>query len=188
MPGQQRKRLDLNYDVPLIMRLDLGPEGREVEGKKGLEFQYFVNNDEAVIWLPRAARDALKACGAQPGDRVQLCKSLHGNEPQYSAQVLGEQATMFSPTLAPAQPASRRAPTPARSTLATFALPRGARTEITAGSPEFEELATLCLEAAGRCNWTAWMNLRNEGIEAPPPCWSDIRSYAATMLMARLAR
>jgi len=75
-------------DVPVVVKLDKGPEGQEREGRYGVDYQYTVNDDRCVMWLPREARDQLVRCGAQAGDEVQIVKSLRGRIAQWSVQVV----------------------------------------------------------------------------------------------------
>lgn len=75
-------------DIPIVVRLDKGPEGLEREGRYGVDYQYTVNGDRGVMWLPREARDQLVRCGAQAGDDVQIVKSMRGRAAVWSVQVV----------------------------------------------------------------------------------------------------
>lgn len=84
----QRDVIKPQPDIPVIVRLDKGPEGQEREGRYGVDYQYTVNHDQGVMWLPREARDQLVRCGAQAGDEVQIVKSLRGRQAFWSVQVV----------------------------------------------------------------------------------------------------
>ena len=75
---------------PVIVRLDKGPEGVQREGQYGVDYQYVVNSDSGIMWLPKSGRDALLACGAQAGDEVEICKSKRGAATVYFAQRVSE--------------------------------------------------------------------------------------------------
>lgn len=94
----QREVIRLECDVPVICKLDFGPEGIQTEAKSGaVQYQYTVNDNTGVMWLFPEARQALLKSGAKPGDSVQLVKSLRGKTPIYHAQVVSSE-----PPLAPA--------------------------------------------------------------------------------------
>lgn len=95
----QREVIRLECDVPVICKLDFGPEGIQTEAKSGaVQYQYTVNDNSGVMWLFPEARQALLKSGAKPGDSVQLVKSLRGKTPIYHAQVVSSE----TPALAPA--------------------------------------------------------------------------------------
>jgi hypothetical protein len=88
-----RQILKPQVDVPLVVLLDKGPEGKETTSQRGdLQFQYTVNDDSCVMWLPPEARAAIMRSGAQAGDTVQLVKSLRGKNAFWNAQVLPDAA------------------------------------------------------------------------------------------------
>lgn len=99
----QREVVKLDYDVPAIVKLDFG-EGVQVEGKFGVQWQYTLNDNTAVMWLPKSGRDALAQSGAQAGDSVQIVKSMRGKTTTFHAQVVSD---AHAPAPAPA-------PTPIR--------------------------------------------------------------------------
>lgn len=76
-------------DVPIVIKLDRGPEGRETAGQFGTQYQYTVNDDSAVLWLPPQGREALLRSGATAGDSVQLLKLQHGKATQFVATKTG---------------------------------------------------------------------------------------------------
>lgn len=93
------------FDEPCRVRLDKGPEGIQREGKYGIDFEYVVNDDSAIMWLPKEGRDALLASGIQPGDEVQLVKSKRGKTLLFSAE-------RISDAKEPAKPNGHRYPPP----------------------------------------------------------------------------
>lgn len=107
----QRQIIRLQLDVPIVVKLDSKPEGREKDGKYGVDYEYFVNDDRGVLYLPRDARDQLVRCGAQPGDDVQIVKSMRGRASVFSVQVLPD-----AQEPAPPPPNNVRQLPPARTT------------------------------------------------------------------------
>lgn len=76
----QRDVIRLQFDEPCVVRLDKGAQGIQREGQYGVDYQYTCNGDSAVMWLPKAGRDALLQSGAQPGEQVQITKARRGRE------------------------------------------------------------------------------------------------------------
>ncbi len=93
----QREVIKPQADVPVTVRLDQGPEGQEREGRYGIDYQYTVNNDRGVMWLPKEARDQLVRCGAQAGDEIQIVKSLRGRIAQWAVQVVPDSNELAPP-------------------------------------------------------------------------------------------
>lgn len=85
-----REVIKPQLDIPIEVKLGSRPEGQEKEGRFGVDYQYIVNNDRAVLYLPREARDQLVRSGAQPGDLVQIVKSMRGRASVFSVQVVPE--------------------------------------------------------------------------------------------------
>lgn len=88
----QREILKPQMNVPLTVHLDQGPEGKEKTGQYGTDYQYTVNQNAGVMWLPAEGRDALIQSGAQAGDDVQIVKSMRGKQVVWSAQVVSDAA------------------------------------------------------------------------------------------------
>lgn len=126
----QRQILKPQIDVPLVLRLDRGPDGKETQSLRGdLQYQYTCNDDRAIIWLPPEARAVLMRTGAQPGDHVQLVKSLRGRNAIWNAEVLPDGDVQPEPPsrmVAPraAYQAPRQMPTPARTAAASDSITR----------------------------------------------------------------
>lgn len=85
----QREVIRPLVDQPVVVKLDQA-DGVEREGKFGVDFQYTVNDDAGVMWLPPAARDALLRIGAQAGDSVEIVKSKKGSQYVYSVRRVGD--------------------------------------------------------------------------------------------------
>jgi len=107
----QREVVKLSTDIPVTVLLDRGPEGFEREGKFGVDYQYTVNRDAGIMWLPRQARDAVIRSGAQAGDEVEILKQQHGNATTYRVRRLSDAAEAPAPAPKPV-PAKPRAATP----------------------------------------------------------------------------
>jgi hypothetical protein len=92
-------------DQPIIVRLDHGPLGTEKRTDKGTDFQYVINHDEGIMWLPPDGRDALLKCMARAGDTVEILKTKRGAKAFFAAQVLPDDgiAPPPAPTAAPAK-------------------------------------------------------------------------------------
>lgn len=74
----QREILRPQVNIPLVLKLDFGPEGSEREGKFGPQWMYTVNDDQAILFLPVEGRSAILASGAEAGDEIALCKRAKG--------------------------------------------------------------------------------------------------------------
>jgi len=119
---QQREILRPQYGEPLVFRLDVEPEDAvEKEGKfGGLDWQYFVNDGAAIVYLPMDGRNALLKSGARAGDLVSISKSKRGRSTLFSAEVQSDAAEPPPPpprAAAPPQPHQRvneRQPLPNR--------------------------------------------------------------------------
>jgi len=83
-----RQILKPQADVPLIVKLDKGPEGKETSSRGELQYMYTLNDDSSVMWLPPEARTALLRTGAQPGDLIEIVKSLRGRTAIWNVQVV----------------------------------------------------------------------------------------------------
>lgn len=97
----QRQVIKPQLDVPVVIHLDQGPEGKEKQGPFGIDYQYTVNHNSGVMWLPTEGRNALYACGAQAGDDVQIVKTMKGKQVFFSAHVVSDAA---EPVAAPPPP------------------------------------------------------------------------------------
>ena len=98
---QRRQIIKPQMDVPIVVKLDSRPEGTERDGKFGVDYQYIVNDDRGVMWLPREARDQLVRCGAQQGDEVQIVKSMRGRVSLFSVQVVPDSDPLDEPPTPP---------------------------------------------------------------------------------------
>lgn len=74
----QREIVRITPNTPAIVKLDFGPEGIEREGKFGVQYQYTLNDDCGVMWLPAEGRNALIRSGAEAGDSVRILKTAKG--------------------------------------------------------------------------------------------------------------
>lgn len=84
----QREVIKIQTDVPVVVVLDQGPMGKQVEGNFGTQYQYTVNQDSGVMWVSPQAREAIVRSGAREGDQVQIVKQLHGKATSFDIQVL----------------------------------------------------------------------------------------------------
>ena len=69
-----------NYGEPVIVQLACPPEGTQREGQYGIDYQYELNDDQAITWLPAQAREAILASGAAEGDEIAITKARRGRQ------------------------------------------------------------------------------------------------------------
>lgn len=85
----QREVIRPMVDQPVVVKLDKS-DGVQREGKYGIDFQYTVNDDSGVMWLPRDGRDALLRAGAQAGDAVEILKEKRGRDFIFNVRLVGD--------------------------------------------------------------------------------------------------
>lgn len=204
----QREIIRLAYDQPVTVVLDFA-DGIQVEGRYGIEFQYTVNNNNAMLYLPPAGRAALLQSGAQPGDSVQIIKSKRGRETLFSAALVGD-ASEVPPSLH--QPSKRysnthgvkfpnrcyanpaldaAAPAPSPNGHVTNghapAVPPPAQTpKMIAAEPQahpLEQLMLRCFMAAARVQFAAYELLLKEHPGLDRPMWEDIRASGTSFFI-----
>ncbi len=86
----QRQIIKPQFDQPITVKLDFGAEGIQRDGKYGTEYQYTLNDDSGVMWLPKQGRDALLRTNAQAGDYVRILKTKKSGQNVFDAQVLSD--------------------------------------------------------------------------------------------------
>lgn len=189
-----RIQLRPQIDVPLVMRLDRGPDGKEVPSLRGdgVQYQYTVNDDSGIIWLPPEARTALIRTGARAGDHVQLVKSLRGRNATWNAEVLPDDdvhqqpSRMVAPRAAYQAPRQMPPPPPAVRIAAPPPppppTPRPAEPAVPAPS-RMGEVMQRALEISARANWTAYQAAKAAGVEIEPPRWEDVRAAGISMFI-----
>lgn len=105
------------YNQPCVFKLGHPPA--IVEGIRGHQWRYFVNNDEAMLYLDAPAKEAIDACGAKAGDEVALTKTRQGRSTVWSADLVedepvpvemiaGEPPVMMTPYDAAAEARNRQ--------------------------------------------------------------------------------
>lgn len=78
-------------DQPITVLLDHGPEGKETTAPNGsVDYQYIVNDDGGILWLPAPARAQLLRTGAQAGDLVQISKVQQGRNTAWNVRVVSD--------------------------------------------------------------------------------------------------
>ena len=105
-------------DQPLIVLLDRGPEGIQREGKFGIDFQYTLNEDSAVMWAKKELRDAIVASGAQAGEEIAIQAIKRGTRTSWQVQRVEEEP---NPAAAPPPRTQRQQEAPAHGTRETKA-------------------------------------------------------------------
>lgn len=109
----EREVIKLQTDVPVVVLLDYGPEGKEVKGQFGVQYQFTLNNDSAVMWIDPQARDALRRSGAQAGDEVEILKQQKGKAVSYGVRLVSD-AQPSAPAARPAPRGAKASGLPAR--------------------------------------------------------------------------
>ena len=84
-----REILRPEYGEPLIFKLGHAPV--QVDGIRGLQWRYFVNDDEAMLYLDEPAHAAIAATGANPGDELCLRKERLGRKTEWAADRVEEE-------------------------------------------------------------------------------------------------
>lgn len=83
----QREIIRPEYNVPCVFQLGHAPS--EVEGYNGKQqWRYFVNNDEALLFLDTPAKEAIEATGAGNGQQVALVKARQGRSNIWRAEIV----------------------------------------------------------------------------------------------------
>jgi len=115
----QAEKIKLQCDVPVTVLLDSAPEGEQKPSSvNGVEYKYSVNQGAGVLYLPLAGRDAILRTHAQPGDLLQILKTMRGRAQFFSAEVLSDAAEANNP-----HTVSGRASRPSRYPARTYTQP-----------------------------------------------------------------
>lgn len=198
----QREVIRPDYDQPIVVKLDTAPEaGIQKEGKFGIDFQYYCNDDAGIMWLPAIGRDALLQSGAGPGDTVQITKTRRGKTTLFSALVLEmsvsaaradrqyQQQPQQQPQAHHQQTHARRAPIPRAAYYQpeTGSVP-AAHTAPAPAGPQIhplEELMQRCIVVGGRAVWAAYQELTAAGIQYDMPTIEDARVAGISLFIER---
>ncbi|MGH9344849.1 MAG: hypothetical protein ACRD3Y_02270 [Bryobacteraceae bacterium] len=89
-----RERIKPAADVPLVVTLEDTNAPESHSQYTGLEYRYNVQRGgkPCFIYLPPAAHAQIQKSMAQPGDQIEIVKSLHGQQVFYAIQVLSDAA------------------------------------------------------------------------------------------------
>jgi hypothetical protein len=93
-----------SHGEPCIVQLACDPEGIQRENDRGIDFQYVLNQDQAITWLPKEARDAIVRSGARDGDEICIKKSKRGRTTVWEVERIDEE----EPAPPPAAPRETR--------------------------------------------------------------------------------
>jgi hypothetical protein len=99
----QREVLRPEIGRPLIVKLDYSDPVQR-EGQYGVDYQYTVNDNAGIMWLPKEAKEAIERAGARAGDEIAITKGKQGKRNTWQVDVVEDEP-------APAQQ-PRRAPSP----------------------------------------------------------------------------
>lgn len=140
-------RLDKNADECL-----------QVDNKGGVQYQYVVNNNAGIMWIPKEGRDALIRTGARAGDMVEIWIQDNGS---YGAALVA--------------PPSRRATEAAQQQTPEQA------------PPEAGVKTTRLVSAALRISIDALCEARQyaakRDIELGEMTWEDVRALGITLMI-----
>jgi hypothetical protein len=174
-----RTVLKFNPNLPVDVRLDYGPEGKLHE-KTG-DYQYTVNGNSCVMFLPDVARNQLLRTHAAKGDLVRICKSVAGRSTTWNVEVLPDASDPAGPpntNSVPARPAGPRIVAPrtnGANALAARPQPAGAPSS----HPLVERYTRMFAAAAQALKATHQQLIADPFYaELEPPTWEDIRATA----------
>ncbi len=86
----QREILRFSAGEPVTFKLN-GRAPSQKEGRDGMQWQYIVNDDSAITWLPLDAHQAIQRLEARNGDLISLTKP-RGQHGQWIARRVDEAA------------------------------------------------------------------------------------------------
>jgi hypothetical protein len=179
-----RQVLKPQNDVPLVVKLDKGPEGKPTAKN---DFQYTVNDDQAVMWLPAEARTAIFRSHAQAGDEIEILKSARG----WSVQVLSDASESAEDVPTPMPPARQMRVVAGQRTQGATALARRPQPQREQQLPQSEPMVDLLARlyvTAGRGLQKAHAQLVDEGIVIEAFNWEDIRATGNSLFIERNRR
>jgi hypothetical protein len=181
-----RTVLKFNPNLPVDVRLDYGPEGKLHE-KTG-DYQYTVNGNSCVMFLPDTARNQLLRTHAAKGDLVRICKSVAGRSTTWNVEVLSDAAepeptpTPGPRVVAPARTNGANALQPKPITPLAAHQPEARKPQpvsASASHPLVERYTRMFAAAAQSLKATHQQLIADPfyaGLE--PPTWEDIRATA----------
>ncbi len=173
-----RQVIKPQFDQPVVVKLDFGAEGMQRDGKYGVEYQYTLNDNTAVMWLPSQGRDALVRTQAQQGDYVQLSKTKRGQQNYWTAQVVPDALEDDD-----APPPPRRLAAPPQ--------PVAPQQQPAAGAAEsspMEDLLVRCFLCAGKALERSHAALAQRLPQLEAPIWEDIRATGLSLFIDRNRR
>ncbi len=138
------------YGQPVVFKLGHAPT--QVEGIRGLQWRYFVNEDSAMLYLDEPAHAAVQATQAQPGAEICLRKERVGRSTHWAADVIEDEPVIVDgEILSTSQQATR------------------ARYEERRDAVHEPALAAAVVKSNGKPNGQAHVNGNGNGHHAPPP-------------------
>jgi hypothetical protein len=172
----RREYIRPDFD-PIVVTLDKGPEVCiQREGNKGVDYEYFVNNNSGIMYLPKAGRDALMQTGAQAGDSVEICKARRGNATLYFVHLVKD-------THEPAPPPARQ--------LAAVAVEEAPKATYAPQPQQVKAVNELsaqlawCMHSAIDAMAAARDYAATRSLTLDTPSWEDIRALAITAYIQR---
>lgn len=179
-----RQTLRPQNNVPLIVRLDKGPEGKQTA--KG-DYQYTINDDQAIMWIPAEARTAILRSHAQAGDEIEILKSARG----WNVQVLSDAGEPTGDPAPPPMPPARQMRVVAGQRQingATALAPQQQTQPQHQQSEPIVDLLGRLFVTAGRSLQKAHSQLVDEGIIIEAFNWEDIRALGISLFIERNRR
>jgi len=82
-----REIITPEINKPVLFTLDWNSPLESPDKNGNPQWQYKVNGDAGIMWLPEAGKLAIEATGAKKGDTVSLSKSKNGNKNIWEAKL-----------------------------------------------------------------------------------------------------
>jgi hypothetical protein len=170
-----RDVIKFRKNTPVTVKLDRGPEGKlHTSG----DYQYVVNDNAGIMFLPPAARVHLQRTHAAAGDEVAITKMA---DDSWRCEVLSDARTDYSEPLKQSihQVQQQRQPTNGATALA----PRNQPVQQPVQQLGTHDLLARFFVLAGRALRMAHQQLGTEGIEIEPFNWEDVRASGISLFI-----
>ena len=101
-----------SFGEPCIVQLSHAPaDAIQREGQYGIDFEFHVNSDSGIMWLPPDAKRALEASGATEGDEIAITKIKRGRQTLWAVERVADETPRK-----PAAPPQAKQPAPPAAT------------------------------------------------------------------------
>jgi hypothetical protein len=100
-----REKITFEPGQAVRVKLDQ-PQGKQVDGRTGPQYMRVVDDDERIIFADPELEQAIRECGAEGGDVIQILKIGNGKKARWDVGIVA--GTTQQPT--PQQPPTRSRP------------------------------------------------------------------------------